>query len=450
MTHAISLPTPFTDISELAESFASRIDEERLMLPHHEAVAEGEWVQFAVTLADGSGALVGVGRCTGSYDNGEDRAAEHRFDIVMDSLDLDEMGQIYFERILQVRAAQMGAEPQTGEVNVDEAEAILAAEEAAPAEAYEAAPAEAEPAYDAAPPAYEAAPEYAEPAAYEAAPAYEEPPAEAPAYAEPAYEAAPEPAYDAPAAYDAAPGYDAAPAYDAPGAYDEVQPEAAAYDAPAYEEPAASDGWDDGGHTQIGDAGKLLAEARGERLAAPVHAIYELPPPTAPGQLPSPHANGAALTRRLVAATWSPEPMLRPDPSPSSGLFQYGDGGLPQPAQPPRPAIDPSLRVMRAPRPGDPHSVAMMRSAPVVGGSAAVAYAEEAYEAPAAEGYADAVDEGYAEMADELSTQEGAAMDAEYPTFDADEGDFGDLPDGGYDTGGDETAQVELPDEDEQ
>ncbi len=438
MTHAISLPTPFTDISELAESFASRIDEERLMLPHHEPVAEGEWVQFAVTLADGSGALVGVGRCTGSYDNGEDRAPEHRFDIVMDSLDLDEMGQIYFERILQVRAAQMGAEPQTGEVNVDEAEQALAAEEAvAAAEEYapaygEAPAADEAPAYEA--PAYEAAPAYEEPPAYDAAPAYEEPLADAPAYAEPAGEAAPP--YEAPAAYDAPPAYDEAPY---------GQPDASAYEAPAdaplYEEPAA-DGWDDPGHTQIGDAGKLLAEARGERLAAPVHAIYELPPPTAPGQLPSPHANGAVLTRRFVTATWSPEPAPRPDPSPSSGLFQYGDGGLPQPAQPPRPAIDPSLRVMRAPRPGDPHSVAMMRSAAAAGGAAAVAYAEEAYEAPA--------DEGYAEMADELSTQEGAAMDAEYPTFDADEADFGELPDSGYDTGGDETAQVELPDDDEQ
>ena len=71
MSYAISVPTPFNDISELAENFASRVDDERLMLPHGDVVPEGEWVQFAVTLADGSAALSGLGRCTGSYDNGE-------------------------------------------------------------------------------------------------------------------------------------------------------------------------------------------------------------------------------------------------------------------------------------------------------------------------------------------------------------------------------------------
>ena len=371
MTHAIRVPTPFTDIGELAEDFASRVDEERLVLPHHEPIGEGEWVQFSVTFADGSGALVGVGRCTGCYDAGEDRAPEHRYDVVMDSLDLDEIGQVYLERILQVRAARMGAEPQTGELSVEEVEAAFASAE----EPYEPGAAElAEaPTAEAAEPAADAA-AYAEPAEYEDATAYAEP----------------------------------APPYD----------------------DAGSD-WVDPGHTQVGDASELLAQARGERLAAPVEAIYALPPPTRPGELPSPHANGAVLTRRVLPATWSPEPAPRPDPSPSSGLFQYGDGGLPQPSQPPRPPLDPSLRVTRAPRPGDPLAVPASRAAPAFGGAAAVAGEEPAYDASA--------------YTDELATQEGDTLEH----FEEAEPDYSELPDSAYGTGGEETVQVEMPGEDE-
>ena len=90
MTQQIVVPTPFADVNELAENFASRVDEERLMLPHSAPVDEGEWVQFLVTLGDDSAALNGTGRCTGSFDNGEDRAAEHRYDIVIDRHDFFE------------------------------------------------------------------------------------------------------------------------------------------------------------------------------------------------------------------------------------------------------------------------------------------------------------------------------------------------------------------------
>ena len=134
MTHQITVPTPFADIAELAESFASRVDEERLMLPHSESIPENEWVEFAVTLGSGDVGLGGVGRCTGSFDNGEDRAAEHRFDVVMDQLQFDEMSQVYFERILNVRATQMGEEPVTGEVEVPAEVAEQPAFEEPPAE----------------------------------------------------------------------------------------------------------------------------------------------------------------------------------------------------------------------------------------------------------------------------------------------------------------------------
>lgn len=384
MTHSISVPTPFIDIAELAESFAQRADEERLMLWAGEPAPEGEWVQFTVTFDDGSSALAGVGRCASVFDNGEDRAPEQRFDIVLDSLELDEMGQVYFERILMVRAQQMGGEePGTGEV--------MLADEAVDA-SYVEAPVEAD-AFAAEPVAADAY-AYAEPAAEElVAATYEGEAYDAGGYAPAeAYEAAP---------VDAAPSDYEPPAYDAP-AYEEPAPSYAEPEQPSFEELPLDESVS--GETSTESAPPSRSRARSvERLAPPVASIYALPPPAAPGQLPSPHANGQGLTRRLVAATWSPTPMLRPDPSPSSGHFQYGDSGLPRPAQPPRPANEAALRVARAPRPGDPLAAAVMRTSAVPAAAAAVAYDEQTY---AGEAYAeDAVAEG---------EYEGVPYEAEY------------------------------------
>jgi hypothetical protein len=467
MTHAIHVPTPFTDIAELAESFAQRADEERLMLPHHEPVPEGEWVQFTVTFADGSGALVGVGRCTGAYDNGEDRAAEHRFDIVMDALELDEMSQIYFERVLMARAAQVGAEPATGEVPVEGygAESFDAAVpvddvvsfEHEPAEAYAAPEIASEPvAFDASPVAYDAPEHHAEDVTAFAAPieasSYEPAPYEPAAYEPAPYEAA---SYDAPQEVYALGEPDApAASFDAP-----VAEPAAAY-APAYEaappEPAP-----ESGETQLGVLPPLSQPAprlsTGERLKPPVHAIYALPAPKPPGRLPTPHAEGPTPKRRRVAASWSPQPALRPEPSESSGFFQYGDHGLPRPAQPARPAIDPSLRVLRAPRKSDPLAIPVMRS---VAAAAAVAYAEEAvaaepayappvyqesdYADPSAAEYADAAyDEGQGGYASVEDLGDGAFGDAEPVSYE----EPVEMSDAYVPS--DETVQVELPDDDD-
>jgi hypothetical protein len=281
MTHAISVPTPFNDINELAENFASRVDEERLMLPHYEAIPEGEWVQFEVTFSDGAPALSGVGKCASSQDYGEEREPEHRFDIEIDGLQLDEMASVYFERLLMARAS-------------------LAPQQDAPPE-------------------------------------------------EPAH-AAEVPSVDD-VSFDDMPSEPLAPAFEEPAAED-VQPAFADEPAEPEHEPAPP---------------ARHPSERAERLSAPAGAIYALPAPTAPGQLPSPHSNGSSLTRRLVDATWSPQPMERPERGASTGYFQYGTGVLPRPGEPPRPQIDASLRVARAPRPGDPHT----------GIAAAAAYAEE-------------------------------------------------------------------------
>ncbi|MCB9595916.1 MAG: hypothetical protein H6719_24565 [Sandaracinaceae bacterium] len=396
MTYAISVPTPFNDISELAESFYSRVDEERIMLPNPDAIPEGEWVQFHVTLADGSAALQGQGRCTGSYDNGEERAAEHRFDVVMDSLQLDEMGQIYFERILQVRAAYAGDEPQTGETQVPD-EYAAASEEEAVAYAEE--------------PAEEAA-EYTE-VADESFGGFAEEPVEADEYA-----AAPVELAEAPVEEEEALADDFAYAAEAPVeefSFDDEPAEVEAVEAyvsepaPAAAEVDASEWEEPSGATELGSIEEYI---EAPVLATPATSrIYDLPPPTTPDPLPSPHAVAEALTRPVLHASWSPEPLPRPEPSASSGHFQYAMGaGLPQPPEPPRPDLDPSMRVAPAPRAGDPHAGAVFAQAVEGGEYAEAGYAEAGYaEAGYAEaGYAEAeVQAGYSE--EEYEAEEGYA-----------------------------------------
>lgn len=269
MSYSISVPTPFTDINELAESFSSRVDEERLMLPNDQEIPEGEWVRFEVTFEDGTAALAGTGRCSGCYDNGDDRAPEHRFDIVLDALELDEMAQVYFERLIVARQSMAG-EASTGQV--------------------------------AAPP-----PE--------------------------------EPMSDDTVAVDEMPSEPEAPV-------------------PQFDASAPAE-WEESAPTELGALPEQPQPRKSKqpaappaRLTAPVGAIYDLPPPTKPGELPSPHANGSVLTRRHVAASWAPIPAERPERGASTGYFQYGQGVLPAPAAPPRPNLDDSLRVAPAPRPG--------------------------------------------------------------------------------------------------
>ena len=69
-----------------------------------------------------------------------------------------------------------------------------------------------------------------------------------------------------------------------------------------------------------------------------------------PSFVPAPIPTGL-LNRPARAARWQPAPPRRPTPRPISGLFRYQGGGLPLPAQPPRPDLDPSRQVRPAPRP---------------------------------------------------------------------------------------------------
>jgi hypothetical protein len=69
-----------------------------------------------------------------------------------------------------------------------------------------------------------------------------------------------------------------------------------------------------------------------------------------PSFVPPPIPTGL-LTRPARAMHWQPAPPRRPTPRPSTGLFRYGASGLPRPAKPPHPELDPALKVTPAPKP---------------------------------------------------------------------------------------------------
>jgi hypothetical protein len=110
MTQVVTVHTDFTDLNQMTQGLIGRVNDSHVILPAHEAVDVGEWVQFAVTLYDGSPAFAGVGRCVTFVDNGEDRQPHQRFDVVFDSLQFDTRGQQIYEHILALSGIEGGAE----------------------------------------------------------------------------------------------------------------------------------------------------------------------------------------------------------------------------------------------------------------------------------------------------------------------------------------------------
>lgn len=84
--------------------------------------------------------------------------------------------------------------------------------------------------------------------------------------------------------------------------------------------------------------------------ATPVEHSTHIAGTRDPSFIPPPIPTGL-LTRPARTMHWQPAPPRRPTPRPASGLFRYGLAGLPRPAHPPRPELDPSLHVAPAPRP---------------------------------------------------------------------------------------------------
>ncbi len=110
MTQVVTVHTDFTDLNQMAQGLIGRVDPIKVILPGPAAVDAGEWVQFAITLQDGSPGFAGLGRCVTAVDNGEERSSHQRFDVVIDSLQFDSRGQQVFEHILSLSG--YGAEGQ--------------------------------------------------------------------------------------------------------------------------------------------------------------------------------------------------------------------------------------------------------------------------------------------------------------------------------------------------
>jgi hypothetical protein len=106
MTQVVTVHTDFTDLSQMTQGLVGRVNDSHVILPAKDPVDVGEWVQFAVTLFDGSPAFAGVGRCVTFVDNGEDRLPHQRFDVVFDSLQFDSRGQQIYDHILALSGVE--------------------------------------------------------------------------------------------------------------------------------------------------------------------------------------------------------------------------------------------------------------------------------------------------------------------------------------------------------
>jgi hypothetical protein len=368
MSEVLTVPTAFGDISDLTEGLVDRVDGEQIILYGPNPYDEGAELDFSVLLLDGTPALEGRGRVEASVDGGEDRDPSTRFDIILGALELGGVAEAVFERMLIARSSMLAGE----EAPAEEAYA----EEAAPEEAHaEEAPVEEAPAADA-----DAAAE------------------DVPVEDEPAEEAEAAPAEEAEAAAEEAPteeAYAEAPSDDE--AHDEAAFEAAeAAEDVAAPAPAEEEGWgaDEGAfddeatvvtesayaeeapveEAPVADADAAYAEeaegdeAIDEEPAPPVSPAIAIPtelfpaddafrgaappaPPEDPGGFGVTNDLTEGLVRPVQQNTWTPVAPERPEPRPSSGLFQYG-ASVPLPDAPPRPDLDPSLVVTRAPHPG--------------------------------------------------------------------------------------------------
>jgi hypothetical protein len=116
MTQVVTVHTDFTDLNQMTQGLIGRVNDTHVILPAGDPVDVGEWVQFAVTLYDGSPAFAGVGRCVTFVDNGEERMPHQRFDVVFDSLQFDERAREIYEHILSLSGLDM--EPSAAEGSV--------------------------------------------------------------------------------------------------------------------------------------------------------------------------------------------------------------------------------------------------------------------------------------------------------------------------------------------
>jgi hypothetical protein len=293
----------------MAQGLVGRVNETHVILPGPDQVDVGEWIQFAVTLYDGTPGFAGVGRCVTVVDNGEERLSHQRFDVVIDSLQFDPRGQQIFEHILMLNGADPAAAADGYAEQGEYADAGNYADAAA-----DAIPEDTGAFVDV---SSELMQQQSEPAL-----AYAEPAVADAGYAEDDYGAASEEQADATMV----------------GSRAELE---AVMASAAAEEPsfAADDDDDEAGvPTAPPPAGSAVAQAV---------------TPTAPPPPGSVQPQAMYRTDKPPAVNGHSHPPAAPVrvPRSANGMsFKY-HGGLPFPAVPPRPELDATRRVRPAPRP---------------------------------------------------------------------------------------------------
>lgn len=104
MSQKIIVETSYQDAGEFIDGFQNQVDDQHLVLPTSIVVAEDEWVEFHVALADQSAIFEGAGRCVAVLDNGDEREASQRFDLMLDSLELKGVSQVLYEELIRARS----------------------------------------------------------------------------------------------------------------------------------------------------------------------------------------------------------------------------------------------------------------------------------------------------------------------------------------------------------
>jgi hypothetical protein len=401
----LTVPTHFGDVSELSEGLVDRVDDQRLILYGPTPFEEGAQIGFQVLLLDGSPALEGTGRVAASIDGGEERPEETRYDIVLDGLEMGGSSEVVYERILLARDGEARGDPSTGEVNVEQLEQVSDETDGG---AFDEEEEEATAAVDTGDPQMAEALEQAKTGGYEEPVAQEstqvgataegdagpqedfadvgsaeveslgeQAPAEPEAEVD-AAEVSSVPSEHPPAAEAEVADADGAPMEVESGEFEAEEPVAepeAAAQSPASEPPpehgqgpvestAQVDLADvedvSGGSEDEFGFGEPVEAVPATGSIRPVAGDASAPPSKAPPAPPEPPpgfhvgsmaADGGALMRPSRQPSWLPEAPPEPEPQASTGLFDYGGGGLPVPSAPPRPDLDPSLRVAPAPQP---------------------------------------------------------------------------------------------------
>ncbi|HET8939551.1 MAG TPA: hypothetical protein VFN67_39195 [Polyangiales bacterium] len=118
------IATHSVDVAALGQDYSDRVDGERILLGLPRALEVGEEVRFVVCLLDGTPAFAGAGRCIQVSDQGDD-AGQSRFETLIDSLAFDERSQPVYEYVVAVRqlAYQQGETAESSAEHVADAAA---------------------------------------------------------------------------------------------------------------------------------------------------------------------------------------------------------------------------------------------------------------------------------------------------------------------------------------